>query len=185
MIADRGRQFAILITVMLTALARRRRLYAHRGFTIVELLIVIVVLGVLAAIVITNLSDVQDRANETSVTNDLKSIAKQVELYKVDIGRYPSTSQIDSLKIRVNKAAYGVNPTGATGFYCVNSAGTAFAIVTRVKSLMILKYNSIDARTSQYSGSQTAPQLCTDAGVPTSTYLAFTNNGSWNSWIVD
>lgn len=153
------------------------------GFTIVELLIVIVVIAVLAAITIVAYNGIQNRANEVSVTADLRNISKQVELHRINIGHYPSITEIDSLKIKVNKAAYGVNPTGATGFYCVDADGSEFSIVTRVKSQMILMYNSEVGQAAPYSGSQTAPQLCTDAGVTTTTYLAFTNNGVWNSWI--
>ena len=153
------------------------------GFTIVELLIVIVVIAILSVIIIVAYNGIQNRANETSVTADLRNISKQVELHRINIGHYPSTTEIDSLKIKVNKSAYGVNPTGATGFYCVNSDGSKFSIVTRVKSQMVLMYNSDNGQTTAYSGSQTAPQLCTDSGVPTTTYLAFTNNGVWNSWI--
>jgi prepilin-type N-terminal cleavage/methylation domain-containing protein len=157
----------------------------QKGFTLIEVLVVITVIAVLAAITIVAYNGIQDRANETSVKVDISNIAKQVEYYKTDLGRYPSTTDITTLQIKVNKAAYGVNPTGATGFYCVNSDGSAFSIVTRVKSLMILQYNSITGQTSTYSGSQTAPQLCTDSGVTTVTYLAFTNNGVWNSWIAN
>jgi len=156
---------------------------AALGFTIVELLIVIVVVAILAAVTIVAYNGVQNRANEVSVTSDLRNISKQVELHRINIGHYPSTTEMDSLKIKVNKAAYGVNPTGATGFYCVNSDGSKFSIVTRVKSQMVLMYSSDIGQTTAYSGSQTAPQLCTDAGTPTTTYLAFTNNGVWNSWI--
>jgi prepilin-type N-terminal cleavage/methylation domain-containing protein len=163
--------------------AHSSQLVRGSGFTIVELIIVIVVVAVLAAIVIVAYNGIQNRANETSVTADLRNISKQVELHKINLGHYPSTTEIDTLKIKVNKAAYGVNPTGATGFYCVNSDGSKFSIVTRVKSQMVLMYTSDNGQTTTYSGSQTAPQLCTDSGVPTTTYLAFTNNGVWNSWI--
>lgn len=155
----------------------------HTGFTLVELMIVIVVIAILAAIAIVAYSGVQNRAQETSVKVDLSNIAKQVEIYKTQLGHYPSTTEIQTLGIKVNKATYGVNPTGATGFYCVDPNGTVFSVVTRVKSQMILKYNSDDGETSAYSGSQTAPQLCTDSGVSNASYLAFTNNGVWNSWI--
>ena len=167
----------------MVSMARTSRSVTARGFTIVELLIVIVIIAVLAAIVIVAYNGIQNRANEVSVTSDLRNISKQVEMHKVTIGRYPSTTEMDTLKIKVNKAAYGVNPTGATGFYCVNSDGSKFSIVTRVKSQMVLMYNSDTGQTAPYGGSQTAPQLCTDSGVPTTTYLAFTNNGTWNSWI--
>lgn len=163
--------------------AHSSQLVRGLGFTIVELIIVIVVVAVLAAIVIVAYNGIQNHANETSVTADLRNISKQVELHKINLGHYPSTTEIDTLKIKVNKAAYGVNPTGATGFYCVNSDGSKFSIVTRVKSQMVLMYNSDNGQTTAYSGSQTAPQLCTDSGVTTTTYLAFTTNGIWNSWI--
>jgi general secretion pathway protein G len=159
------------------------KLKRQNGFTLVELLVVIVVIAILAAIAIVAYNGVQNRAQETSVKVDLANIAKQVEIYKTQLGHYPSTTEIQTLGLKVNKAAYGVNPTGATGFYCVDTNGTEFSIVTRVKSQMIFKYNSDDGETSTYSGSQTAPQLCTDSGVTTTTYLAFTNNGVWNSWI--
>lgn len=157
----------------------------QKGFTLVEVLIVISILAVLTVIVIVAYNGVQDRANETSVKADINNIAKQVEYYKTSSGRYPSTATMSTLQIKVNKAAYGVNPTGATGFYCVDSTGSAFSIVTRVKSQFVVQYSSITGQTSAYSGSQTAPQLCTDSGVTTTTYLAFTTNGVWNSWIAN
>jgi prepilin-type N-terminal cleavage/methylation domain-containing protein len=164
-------------------MSRTNRSSRALGFSLVELLIVIVVIAILAAITIVAYNGIQNRANEVSVTADLRNISKQVELHRINIGHYPSITEIDTLKIKVNKAAYGVNPTGATGFYCVDSNGSEFSIVTRVKSQMVLMYNSDIGQTIPYSGSQTAPQLCTDAGTPTTTYLAFTNNGVWNSWI--
>lgn len=155
------------------------------GFTIVELLIVIVIIAILAAIVIVAYNGIQNKAYNTSVTADLHSMALQVELDKVDLGHYPSITEMTSLKLKVNKSAYGVNPTGATGFYCVSADGSAFSIVTRVKSQMIMQFSSVAAQYATYSGSQTAPQLCTDSGVPTTSYLAFTDSGVWNAWIAN
>jgi general secretion pathway protein G len=61
------------------------------GFTIVELLIVIVVIGILAAITIVAYNGLQDRGKYSLMQSDLKSITKALELYKVDNGNYPNT----------------------------------------------------------------------------------------------
>jgi prepilin-type N-terminal cleavage/methylation domain-containing protein len=66
------------------------------GFTIVELLIVIVVIGILAALVITTFSGVQRRARNTERETDIKSIHGHLETFHADNGYYPGlTDQID------------------------------------------------------------------------------------------
>jgi general secretion pathway protein G len=157
------------------------------GFTIVELLIVIVVIGLLAAVAIISYNGITTKAQETSVKNDMRSIGKQLEIYKVEGGRYPTATDLTTLGIKVNKMTYGVNPTGATIFYCVDDVGDTFSIVARVKSTTLLQYLSSSNQTSVYSGSTTAPQLCLDSGVPGTTssvtYTPFTSNGSWYPWV--
>lgn len=60
-----------------------------RGFTIVELLIVIVVIGILAAITIVAFNGIQDRAKFTQKRTDLASINKALRMYYADVGSYP------------------------------------------------------------------------------------------------
>lgn len=62
---------------------------SRSGFTIVELLIVIVVIGILAAITIVAYNGIQSRARDNGRITKIKSIAKAIEMYKVDNGRYP------------------------------------------------------------------------------------------------
>lgn len=64
---------------------------SQRGFTIVELLIVIVVIGVLAAIVIVAYSGVQSRSRFAKMQSDVVSIKKYIEAYNAMNGSYPST----------------------------------------------------------------------------------------------
>jgi prepilin-type N-terminal cleavage/methylation domain-containing protein len=61
-----------------------------RGFTIVELLIVIVVIAILAAISIVAYNGVQDRATKSRRISDMSTIVKALELYKAEKGYYPA-----------------------------------------------------------------------------------------------
>ena len=64
----------------------------QKGFTIVELLIVIVVIAILAAIAVVAYNGIQDRAAISKSETDLQAINKAIQLYYVDNGSYPNTS---------------------------------------------------------------------------------------------
>jgi prepilin-type N-terminal cleavage/methylation domain-containing protein len=66
------------------------------GFTIVELLIVIVVIGILAALVITTFTGIQQKARDTERTTDIKALHGQVEAYYAQKGSYPSLTDMNS-----------------------------------------------------------------------------------------
>lgn len=74
--------------------AKQTPLGAKQGFTIVELLIVIVVIAVLAAITIVVYSNIQARAQFSRSQSDLKSIVKALELYKIDNNAYPISDDL-------------------------------------------------------------------------------------------
>jgi general secretion pathway protein G len=63
----------------------------RRGFTIVEILVVIVVVGILAAITIVAYNGIQDRAKYAREQSDMTSLNKLINLYYIDNGSYPST----------------------------------------------------------------------------------------------
>tara|TARA_B100000530_G_scaffold336082_1_gene289812 strand:- start:641 stop:1075 length:435 start_codon:yes stop_codon:yes gene_type:complete len=64
-----------------------------KGFTLVELMAVLVILGILATIVIVNVNPVFDRANYEKVRADMANTNKALELYRFNELTYPSTSQ--------------------------------------------------------------------------------------------
>ncbi len=66
------------------------------GFTIVELLIVIVVIGILAALVITTFTGIQQKARDTERNTDVKAIHGQVEAYYAQNGRYPTFTDLNT-----------------------------------------------------------------------------------------
>jgi len=62
-----------------------------RGFTLVELLIVVIILGILAAIVVPQFTEASSDAQANSLTSNLRVIRGQIELYKIQHnGNYPS-----------------------------------------------------------------------------------------------
>ena len=66
-----------------------RQAAARRGFTIVELLIVIVVIAILAAIAISSYGNVQRRARDAQRMSDVSVMRKALDLYRIDNGAYP------------------------------------------------------------------------------------------------
>jgi general secretion pathway protein G len=92
------------------------------GFTIVELLIVIVVIGILAAITIVAYNGVQDRARVAAVSTDLNGAAKQIALYQVDAGGYPAAlSDLNSGQGLKASSGTSFQYTGTGTTYCVTA----------------------------------------------------------------
>lgn len=88
------------------------------GFTIVELLIVIVVIGILAALVITTFVGVQQRARNTERQTDLNAIAGQIEAFYATTGAFPTLTDLNDAtwrsanNFRVDLKAFA-DPTNA------------------------------------------------------------------------
>ncbi len=66
----------------------------QEGFTIVELLIVIIVIGILAALVLVTFTGVQQKARNTERTTDVKAVASHLEVYNAQNGYYPTSAQL-------------------------------------------------------------------------------------------
>jgi general secretion pathway protein G len=64
-----------------------------RGFTLIEVMVVIVILGVLAALIVPKVMSRPDEARITAAKQDIVSIAQALKLYKLDNLRYPTTEQ--------------------------------------------------------------------------------------------
>lgn len=67
----------------------------NRGFTIVELLIVIVVIGILAALVITTFNGIQQKGRDTERQTDIKALHGQLEAYYAQNGNYPTLADLN------------------------------------------------------------------------------------------
>jgi prepilin-type N-terminal cleavage/methylation domain-containing protein len=71
-----------------------------RGFTIVELLIVIVVIGILAALVVTTYNGIQQKARDTERKTDINAVHGQVEAYNAQNGKYPTLANVNDATFR-------------------------------------------------------------------------------------
>ena len=72
----------------------------NRGFTIVELLIVIVVIGILAALVIVTYNGIQQKARDTERKTDIKAVQGHLEAYWADNAKYPTLANVNDSAFR-------------------------------------------------------------------------------------
>jgi general secretion pathway protein G len=152
----------------------------QKGFTIVELLIVIVVIGILAAITIVAYSGIQNRGHDAAVKADLSNFAKLMEVQKADLGRYPATLTV-AMGFKFSKNAYGLDAQSLNVRYCYNSSTDTYVLVSNSKSgnyFMVLN-GVISATTSSNYGWNTGDVVGLYQTNPSQNGLSGT---TWDSW---
>jgi general secretion pathway protein G len=80
-----------------------------QGFTLIELMVVLVIIGVLAAFIVPNVLDRADDARVTAARSDVNNLMQALKLYRLDNQRYPTAEQ--GLSALVRKPTGGPIPT--------------------------------------------------------------------------
>lgn len=159
--------------------------FKRSGFTIVELLIVIVVIGILAAITIVAFNGVQERANTTAVKSDLSAIKKKMEIFKIDnpAGTYPAIADLSSIDIKASKGSYLATTARNNFYYCLGPSGDTYALgaITKEDNGFMLTNTSLTSANGLYGAT-----TCVAAGWPLNSGSAasgWNSAGSWSSWV--
>jgi general secretion pathway protein G len=100
-----------LESFMNQALIARR---SSRGFTLLELMVVIVIIGVLAALIAPKVLEKVGTAKVTAAQSDISTLMNSLKMYKLDNGRYPSQDQ--GLEALVSKPTAGSIPGNWKGY---------------------------------------------------------------------
>lgn len=161
------------------------------GFTIVELLIVIVVIGILAAITLVAFGGIRDRATTATVASDLNAFYKKVQIFKLDNDRYPlNTTEQNSLQFTATQSAYMTGDDARINLlYCTSSGHTNFALLAMANTGKKYYITNTSNGVQEYTGANSwninlYPERCaTVLGTPSSnTGTAGYSQGDTTSW---
>jgi prepilin-type N-terminal cleavage/methylation domain-containing protein len=155
----------------------RDRKVSNQGFTIVELLIVVVVIAILAAITIVSYNGITSRANASSAKSTAASLQKKIELYNTEVGNYPvnltDLSGDSSKSYYVSSSAYGNSAPTATSSASTYGttyvqlracrSSTATLSTSNVNGTQIIYYNFDGAATATFAYLGASATACANA----------------------
>lgn len=163
------------------------------GFTIVELLIVVVVIAVLAAITLVSYNGITGRANDAAIKSDLSTLKKRIDVFIIDNHRRPNSLEIPSVVtgFKASKQAYAVRPTTDHNLiYCMGNSTVdpkTYAIVAYGKSgkkFIVTHTSGVADYTNAWTDQTVACQgALTDYSSNLRGYAAEdTGTGPWRAW---
>lgn len=168
---------------------------AHRkteGFTVIELLIVIIVIGILSVIVAFGYGAVQNNAHDASVQSDLQKIDDAFKQYALDTGGlFPTdTTELDSVDLALNGDSYYTGDL-ANVYVCENATQTEYAVMAKSRSgkrFYIKSEEGIDQYTGGVTWDAATGNWVTTCSAIDASYTPLVgnvsgmNSGTWESW---
>ena len=167
------------------------------GFTIVELLIVIIVIAVIATITIVAYTGVQNQAIDAKVRNDLVNISKKFELYHMDNGSYPYGTPLNMANyftVPVSQSSYDLSRDYQL-LVCTDSAkpGSTYAVLAVSKAGTRLYVGSATGGVKEYTGGTAwlTAAACSSGVLPSTGsalgagYALAGGDAGWRPWITN
>jgi len=161
------------------------------GFTIVELLIVIVVIAILAAITIVAYNGIQNRAADAAVQSDINALMKKSGLHNADNSKhFTSVNEITNFK--ASKTGYATAPTTTFNLTsCFVSNGAVYGVAALSKSGKIFAATTNSSGVREYTGEwrSNSGDVCIyildiTSGPNYNGYSSTdTSTGPWRNWV--
>ncbi|MAU33546.1 hypothetical protein CMN23_00185 [Candidatus Saccharibacteria bacterium] len=166
------------------------------GFTIVELLIVIVVIAILAAITVVAYNGIQGSASDSAVQSDINAFVKKIKMYEVENSMPPPGGSYDGgnnstgpggLSIKVTQVAY--REDAYQWYYCrADVAPYNYGVAAVSKSGKVFAYTSQDGwynYTGSWGSSGMSGTICpvlTGVSTANSSFSYGKGTGNWFGW---
>lgn len=140
------------------ALWERRNIRSEDGFTLVELLVVILVIGILSAIAVPVFLNQRNKAAEASVKSDLKSLGVEMETEMASTGKYPDVipssfraSDGNTFKIGIEAGSTNISAGSQAGSTAVRPGRVAYHIGAATPDMVDIKRTNTEGKAT-YSG---------------------------------
>ena len=85
-----------------------KKISSQKGFTLIEIMVVVVIIGILAALIVPNIMGRTDQAKVTATRTQIEALGQSLDMYRLDNHVYPSTEQ--GLKALIEKPAGNPEP---------------------------------------------------------------------------
>lgn len=126
----------------------RRRIRSSPGFTLIEIMVVVFILGLLVTLVAPRILGRTDEARQTKAAADIKAIEQAIALYKLDNGFFPTSDQ--GLQALVTRPTTGLiprrwNPDGYLEKPPIDPWGTPYAYQSDGSSFVIRSFGADSA----------------------------------------